>query len=218
MIKRTKTLFLILIWLLTEISAFSQYYVKLKGDSLGFEIDSVILALDSMAGNIYWEVSKDSVNWTSLNEKNDTLYIRIDSSAFYRAVLTGGTCYPVKSGIALVSFKSIDISGKTVVIDSAGGIYFLPSGIKLTVPPGAVKEKTTLSFDLLDLGNADLKIPFHADTGKIFCSGIYCDPPEVRFLKPVRISIPAPNYQYSDLHIFIYMTLIAIRGKNIQVC
>jgi hypothetical protein len=205
MIKTTKTLFLILIWLLTEISAFSQYYVKFKGDSLGFEIDSVILALDSMAGNIYWEVSKDTVSWTSLNEKNDTLYIRIDSSAFYRAVLTGGSCYPVKSSIALVSFKSIAISGKTVVIDSAGGIYFLPSGIKLTVPPGAVKENTTLSFDLLDLGNADFKIPFHADTGKVFCSGIYCDPAEVRFLKPVRISIPAPNYQYSDLpYVYLY--------------
>lgn len=205
MIRQIKILSLIIILLALEINSFSQYYVKIKADSVGFEIDSVILTVDSLPGLYDWEISKDSLTWESLNETNDTLSIRIDDEAYYRAVYYEGTCYPVNSDVALVSFKSIQVTGNSAIIDPTGGVYFLPSGIKLIVPPGAVDENVTVSFDLLDSINADLKIPFDGDTGKVFCTGIYCEPPGVGFLKPVRFNIPAPNYQHTDLpYVYLY--------------
>lgn len=203
--KPFKIVFLILISSFFEINALSQYYVKIKADSIGFEIDSVILAVDSLPGIISWEISKDSLTWEPLNESNDTLPIRISEEAYYRAVYYEGTCYPVSSDVTLVSFKSIEVTGNSVIIDSTGGVYYLPSGIKLIVPPGAVEENVAVSFDLLDSINADLKIPFDGDTGKVFCTGIYCEPPGISFLKPVRFNIPAPNYQHNDLpYVYLY--------------
>ncbi len=208
MIKPVKILFLILICSFFEINALSQYYVKIKTDSIGFEIDSVILAVDSLPGLVNWEISKDSLTWEPLNETNDTLYIRINDEAYYRAVYYESTCYPVKSDVALVSFKSIEVTGTSVIIDPTGGVYFLPSGIKLIVPPGAVEENVTVSFDLLDSINADLKIPFDGDTGKGFCASFYCEPSEIQLLKPIRVSVPALNYKHADIpFVYIYNTL-----------
>lgn len=191
-------IFLLSIWLITSVNSFSQYYVKFKGDSLAFEKDSVVLALDkNISNNLHWEISKDTVTWESLNKTNDTLVIRIHDNSFYRAVLEEGTCYPIKSDVAFAGFKSIEVSDNTVVIDSTGGVYILSSGIQLVVPPGAVNETVTVSLDLLDSLNAELLMPFDADTGKVFCAAIHCEP--IHFLKPVKISIPAPNFQYNDL-------------------
>ena len=61
------------------VNALSQYYVKVHEDSIGLEVDSVVLSIDVNAGDIFWEVSKDSLTWTSLNQTNDSLIIRIDS-------------------------------------------------------------------------------------------------------------------------------------------
>jgi hypothetical protein len=96
MIKPIKIILLILICSFFEINALSQYYVKIKADSIGFENDSVILTVDSLPGIINWEISKDSLTWESLYETNDTLCIRIDNKAYYRAVYYEGTCiiYP----------------------------------------------------------------------------------------------------------------------------
>ena len=208
MINLVKIVFLIIIWSSFGIYALSQYYVKIKADSIGFEIDSVILAVDSLPGLVNWETSKDSLTWESLNETNDTLFIRIDEEAYYRAVYYEGTCYPVTSDVTLVSFKSIEVTGNSVIIDPTGGVYFLPSGIKLIVPPGAVEENVSVSFDLLDSINADLKIPFDGNTGKEFCAGFYCEPSEIQLLKPIRVSVPALNYKHADIpFVYIYNTL-----------
>lgn len=191
-------IFLLSIWLITGVNSFSQYYVKFKGDSIAFENDSVVLALDNIiSNNLNWEISKDSVTWESLNKTNDTLVIRIHDNSFYRAVLTEGTCYPIKSDVAFAGFKSIEVSDNSLIIDSTGGVYILPSGIKLVVPPNAVIENVTISLNLLDSINAELQIPFDADIGKVFCAAIQCEP--TQFLKPIKISIPAPNIQHNDL-------------------
>jgi hypothetical protein len=188
------------IWQFIAFHAFSQYYVKFRGDSIPFQKDSIILSLDKeIIENLDWEISEDSQTWESLNISNDTLSIRIDTSAFYRAVYKEGTCFPVTSDLAFAGFKSIVAAGNSIIIDSIGGIYFLPSGIKIVVPPGAVKENTMISFDVLDSLNAELKIPFDADTGRVFCAGIYCEPNAIEFLKPIKITIPAPNYHHNDL-------------------
>jgi hypothetical protein len=159
MSRSIKINFLIFLGTFIWVNALSQYYVKVRGDSVRLEVDSVVLSIDVNAGDISWEVSKDSLTWTSLDQTNDSLIIRIDSSAYYRAILTDGTCYPVESARAFVAFNTINITGNTVVIDSLGGVYSLPSGIKLIVPPGAVNEDVTISLDLLDEEQANIKMP-----------------------------------------------------------
>ena len=109
----------------------------------------------------------------------------------------------MNSAVALVAFRSINVAGNTVVIDSIGGIYTLTSGIKLIVPPGAVDENVTVTMELLDKVNADLKIPFDSGTGKVYCTGIYSEPISTGFSKPVRIRLPALNYQSADIP-FVY--------------
>ena len=203
-----RKLYFSIILLVIGNNLFSQYYVKTKGDSIAFERDSIILNIENLPGIIDWEVSKDTLTWESLNTKNDSLWVRIDSNAYYRAVLTDGTCYPVKSAIAFVAFKSIYVAGNTVVIDSLGGVYFLPSGIKLVVPPGAVTDEVTISLDLLDADQANDKIPLDVYTGKEFCGGIYSTPGESLFQKPVKVRIPVLNLQNADIpFIYRYNTL-----------
>ena len=175
MIKLGKIVSLIIILSSFEINALSQYYVKIKADSIGFEIDSVILTVDSLPGLVNWEISKDSLTWEPLDETNDTLSIRIDDKAYYRSVYYESTCDPVESDVALVSFKSIEATGNSVIIDSTGGVYILPSGIRLVVPPGAVYHNVEVSCEFLDSINAEIEIPFNADTGKVFCTGVFCD-------------------------------------------
>lgn len=204
-----------IILLLIGSNVWSQYYVKTNRDSIAFETDSIILNIDNLPGIINWEVSSDTLTWESINSDNDSLWVRVDSSAYYRAVLTDGTCYPVKSAMALVTFKSINITGNTFVIDSMGGVYFLSSGIMLVVPPGAVKESVTISLDLLDADQANIKIPLNALTGKEFCAGIYCEPGETVFQKPVKVRVPASDYQNTDIpFVYLYNTLSDIWSQN----
>jgi hypothetical protein len=75
----------------------SQYYLKVKSDSVGLESDSALLFIDEYRGTIGWQASSDLVNWISLDKVNDTLGVRIDSSAYYRALIVEGTCNPVMS-------------------------------------------------------------------------------------------------------------------------
>jgi len=205
MTRSTRFIVTILIGMMTGQSVFSQYYVKFKSDSLGFVKDSVILSIQAEAADIEWQVSNDSVTWHSLDETNDSLLIRIDSCAYYRAVLTDGTCYPLKSDVARVAFQSSEVSGNTFTVDPSGGVYILPSGIKIIVPPGAVSEPASISMDLLDKNQADIKIPFGIFAGREFCAGMYCNPAGIHFQKPVRLVMPAANYKYTDLQcIYIY--------------
>lgn len=195
---------LVILFLLIEINAYSQYFVKSGGDSISFEIDSVILALDDTAGDLNWESSKDSLTWESINQTSDSLVIRIDSSAYYRAVLNSENCANLNSDVALVSFKSVNITGKSITIDSTGCVYIFSSGIKLIVPPGAVNKNVTFSLDLLDIDQANLKIPLDVFSGRAFCAGLYCEPAVTSFLKPIRIRVPAINYQNVDIP-YVYL-------------
>ena len=56
-----------------------------------------------------------------------------------------------------------------------------------------------LPFDqnFWDSLNAEIQMPFDADTGQVFCAAMLCEP--IQFLKPIKVSIPAPNFQYNDL-------------------
>lgn len=203
--RSAKILILIFIGTMIEISSFSQYFVKSSLDSIPFEIDSVILAVESLPGTINWEKSQDAENWESLGMTNDSIKIRIDHGAYYRATYFQSNCLPVFSDTMYAGFKASPVNGNQFTIDSTGGVFILVSGIKVIVPPGAVKEKVSVTLELLDSLGADIMIPFTGDTGKVFCAGIYTEPTGLNFLKPIKIKIPSPKYHRDDLpSVYLY--------------
>lgn len=73
----------------------AQYQIKTGSESATFAKDSVILIVDDHRGKIDWQVSQDSIHWELIVSPSDTLRIRIDSNAVYRAQFSEGTCEPV---------------------------------------------------------------------------------------------------------------------------
>jgi hypothetical protein len=184
-------------FLFTEASA--QYFVKTKLDSTAFTLDSVVLTIDDPSGLFEWQKSTDTVTWKDIQHSDDSLWIRIDSSAFYRLKLTVENCDPVYSDMALVSFRSIVVDGNTFILEPEGGVYSLPSGARIVAPPGAVATPVPVKIELLDSLGAISKLPFTADFGKNFGVGMTCETDEEEFLKPVRVRLPVPNYKVVDI-------------------
>jgi len=100
-----KTFFIlaVIVLLITGRSTFSQYVI-VNSDILPCENDYIILDIDDVRGNIQWEVSTDMQNWTIIEGENSiSLDIHPERSAYYRAVITEGTCNPIYSDTALVA-------------------------------------------------------------------------------------------------------------------
>ena len=81
-----------------------------KNDSIPLGQDTLInIVLPEARGNIQWQKSLDSKSWINLAiETNDTLLVKSDVEALYRAIVTDGTCLPVISdSIGVVTKDSI---------------------------------------------------------------------------------------------------------------
>ena len=76
--------------------------IVIKNDSIPLGQDSVILfTLPEVRGNIQWQKSLDSENWIDIkDETKDTLVVKSDIEAMYRAVVSDGICLPVASDSA----------------------------------------------------------------------------------------------------------------------
>ncbi|MDZ7607097.1 MAG: hypothetical protein U5K79_16255 [Cyclobacteriaceae bacterium] len=177
----------------------AQYFVKTKIDSNTFTLDSVVLTVGNASGIFEWQKSTDTLTWKPLQHMEDSLWIRIDSSAFYRLKLSVENCDPVYSDIALVSFRSVIVNGNTFLLEPEGGVYSLSSGIRVVVPPGAVRESITVSVSLLDSLASKSQIPLEADTAKSFGAGILIITANDELLKPIRIRVPVPKYESDDI-------------------
>ena len=94
----------IFISLLLGKSAFPQFVI-VNSEKVLYENDSVILIInDGIRGGVQWEVSKDKENWTIITGSNSgTLHIHVDSSAYYRAKITEGTCNSIYSDTVLIA-------------------------------------------------------------------------------------------------------------------
>jgi uncharacterized protein (TIGR02145 family) len=69
-----------------------------------YENDSVVLYVNNIRGHVQWQVSEDKILWENIDGKtNASLSIYVDSSAFYRAMITEGTCEPVYSDPVLIA-------------------------------------------------------------------------------------------------------------------
>lgn len=75
-----------------------------NGDTIQEIKIPVILKINNNRGLIQWQQSVDSIFWVDIKHANfDSLLImNIDSTGYYRAKITDGTCYPVYSDILFV--------------------------------------------------------------------------------------------------------------------
>ncbi|UCH14004.1 MAG: hypothetical protein JSV22_12975 [Bacteroidales bacterium] len=94
----------IIILLLFGKSSFPQY-ILVNSEKVLYENDSVILIIDNgIRGDLQWEVSNDKENWTPVPDGNSgILHIHVDSSVYYRAKITEGTCTYIYSDTVLIA-------------------------------------------------------------------------------------------------------------------
>jgi uncharacterized protein (TIGR02145 family) len=81
-----------------------------KNDSIPLGQDSIVkIILPEARGNIQWQKSLDSKSWIDIEGKtNDTISVKTDTEAIYRAIVTDGTCLPVISdSVGVVTADSI---------------------------------------------------------------------------------------------------------------
>ncbi len=184
---------ILIICLGIEQIALSQYYLKTKSDSTVLEGDSVQLSVDGYRGTIVWQASTDLTNWIPLNEIKDTLAVRIDSTAYYRAVITEGTCEPVMSDTVKVIEKVIETNSNQFIVDTEGGIFLLPSGIKVKIPEGAVIEPKEIRLDILSIEDVNTLATVNNSDNVTFVTGISIATDLFDFKEPIKVKIPIQN-------------------------
>ncbi len=192
-----------MICLAFEQIAFPQYYLKTKSDSTVLEGDSVLLSVDGYRGTIIWQASNDLTNWIPLNEIKDTLTVRIDSTAYYRAVITEGTCEPVMSDTVKVIEEIIETYSNQFTVDSEGGIFLLPSGIKVKIPKGAVIEPKEMRLDILSIEDVNTFATVSNSDNVTFLTGISIATDLFDFKEPIKVKIPIQNID-EDGYPFLY--------------
>ena len=171
-------------------TAMSQYFLKLKTDSIGLETDSVMLFTGEYRGEMIWQVSSDLINWSDLDLHSDTIVIGIDSTAYYRAVVKEGTCNLVVSDTAYVIEQLTITENSEFTVDSGGGVFLLPSGIKVKIPPGAVTGPTEIKVEAFDWDGVNDLAEAPCNENSTYITGFSIESSQLNFLKPVKVRMP----------------------------
>jgi uncharacterized protein (TIGR02145 family) len=115
----------------------AQYLIS-GAQKIPYKNDSVILHVDGVRGEIQWQVSENRTLWKNIDgEENDSLYIRADSSAYYRAVITEGTCNPVFSDTVLVAQVYDDRDNQYYDAVKMGTQWWMAQNLNFTLPGGS---------------------------------------------------------------------------------
>jgi len=195
-----KTLKLIMIlWLGFNQITCSQYFLKSKSDSILLENDSVLLYVEGYRGSVEWWISHDLTDWLWLNRTNDTLAVRIDNSDYYRATITEGSCTPVLSDTIFLIEKLTITGSNQFTVDSAGGVFLLPSGIKVKIPRGAVIRPKEIRIDTISYDSVNAMGYINTGENITFLAGISVATDTFNFRKSVKIKIPLPDLYYPGL-------------------
>ncbi|MBU0489111.1 MAG: immunoglobulin domain-containing protein [Bacteroidetes bacterium] len=97
--------------------------------------DTIYLELPAFRGNIQWQESTDSLNWTDISGANyQPFAFPAVETKFYRAVITEGSCYPIYSDVR-----------KIIVLG-------LPQNVSATATPNPVCEGSSLVLSGSGLG------------------------------------------------------------------
>ena len=99
---------LVILFLFVSNSVFAQK-IYTRNDSIPITQDSIIINAASHRGNIQWQKSFDNKNWINIVGKTaDSIKIKPDENAMYRARIAEGTCVPVFSdSVAIITADSI---------------------------------------------------------------------------------------------------------------
>jgi uncharacterized protein (TIGR02145 family) len=189
-VKILKYILIAIVLLGSEQNILSQYYLKVKANTTSLESDSVLIFVNGYRGTINWQVSSDLVNWISLNKHNDTLGVRIDSSAYYRATIFEENCNPVMSDTAFIIEKLTVTGSNQFTVDSLGGVFLLPSGIKVKIPKGAVINPKVVRLDTINSDSVNVLAGINIVKNNSFLSGISLATDTFNFRKPIKIKIP----------------------------
>lgn len=142
--KRNIFIIISLVLLIASIKTNGQALIT-KNDSIPLGQDTLInIVLPEARGNIQWQKSVDAKSWINLEaETKDTLLVKSNTEAMYRAVVTDGTCLPVISDtVGVVALDTISTNfltpssaGFNLVSDSAsisGGTYIYTGATETT--------------------------------------------------------------------------------------
>ena len=176
----------------------AQYYLKTNADSIPLSGDSTILTLGVYRGELVWQVSSDSTNWDDLMSSGDSLAIRIDSSAVYRGSISEENCETIFSDTILVGEEIIHPSAYYFWAYSTGGVYYLPGGIKVKIPPGAIKDSLYMLVEPIDSIDSYVEFPGIVDNGRNYLGGLNVLPYETVFDKPIKIQFPVREFNSGD--------------------
>lgn len=88
------------------------------------ENDTVIIHLGEHTGNVQWQKSDNSINWSNVSEANsDSLVFIADQNAYFRAVVTAGDCEPYFSDTSEISVIPDLARLRTNIYSAASYIY-----------------------------------------------------------------------------------------------
>jgi hypothetical protein len=180
----------LIILIILSIPVKGQYYIKINNNSTHFDRDSVALKVSDVYGDVTWQISIDSVNWSDLPVQGNILKIRIDSTAVYRALSYSGNC-PVISDTVVIGMKMKEV-GNNFIMGNESWVYILPSGMQLKVPENALNENVAIG--IFSLSSADIQNlldskPF-SSIEKKFLGGFIAEPDGLSFNKPVTVKVP----------------------------
>jgi uncharacterized protein (TIGR02145 family) len=198
-VKILKYILIAIVLLVSEQNILSQYYLKVKSNTTSLESDSALIFVNGYRGTINWQASSDLINWVSLNKHNDTLGVRIDSSAYYRATIIEENCNPVMSDTAFLIEKLTITNSNQFTVESTGGVFLLPSGIKVKIPKGVVIKPKVVILNTICADSINKLAVMSNTEYQSFLSGISIATDTFNFRKPIKIKIPIKNLDMKNL-------------------
>ena len=111
--------------------------------------------------------------------------------------------------VSLFSRIAVQIKEKAIytdenyfTADSSGGVFYLPDGIKIKIPPGAIDSALMINAELIDSATCYDALPPETDADRLFIGSVNLVPNDVLLKKPIKIRIPVNNYGPGNLFIF----------------
>lgn len=107
-------------------------YLITRSDSISIQQDTIVkLVVPNYRGNIVWQKSPDGIYWNTLSDAtSDTLLVKSETEAMYRAMVMDGNCLPVFSDTAVIVRN--DTISTNIIIPSNSGSVLVSDSIEIS--------------------------------------------------------------------------------------